>query len=72
VEIQASSEEHALGIVPLGTPLIVGPAVLATLLLLIKQYSIPIVLAAFVLNLAFASLIFAQANRVANFLGPGD
>ena len=71
VEVQASSEEHTLGVVPLGTPLIVGPAVLATLLLLIEQYSVPVVLGAFVLNLAFAWLVFAQANRVASFLGAG-
>jgi multiple antibiotic resistance protein len=36
VEIQASLEEHALGTVPLDTPLIGDPAVLATLLLLIE------------------------------------
>jgi multiple antibiotic resistance protein len=53
----------------LGTPLVVGPAVLATLLLLIGQYRIPIVLSSFILNLAIQWVLFKQADRIVNFLG---
>lgn len=57
------------GVVPLGTPLIVGPAVLTTLLLLIDQYSIIIVIISFIINLVIAWLIFTQANKIVAFLG---
>ena len=68
VELQPSVSKEIVGVVPIGTPLVVGPAVLTTLLLLIQQYSVLAVLFAFLLNLAFAWLVFAQANRVATIL----
>jgi len=68
VELQAGTTRGMVGVVPIGTPLVVGPAVLTTLLLLIDQYRLPIVLVSFMLNLAFAWLVFAQANRVARLL----
>jgi len=71
VEAQALVGADMLGVVPIGTPLVVGPAVLTTLLILIDQYSIIIVLVSFILNLAIAWLLFAQANRVVAFLGQG-
>jgi multiple antibiotic resistance protein len=58
-----------VGVVPLGTPLIVGPAVLATLIILTQQYALWIVIVSFLVNLGIALVIFAQANRVAGFLG---
>ncbi|MGB8707711.1 MAG: MarC family protein [Dehalococcoidia bacterium] len=71
VEAQASVGADMLGVVPIGTPLVVGPAVLTTLLILVDQYSIIIVIVSFILNLAIAWLLFAQANRVVAFLGQG-
>jgi len=68
VELQPGSTSGMVGVVPIGTPLVVGPAVLTTLLLLIEQYYWPIVLGAFVLNLAFAWLVFSQADRVVRLL----
>jgi len=60
-----------VGVVPIGTPLVVGPAVLTTLLILIDQYSIVIVLVSFIINLVIGWLLFSQANRVVSFLGQG-
>ena len=71
VEAQASVGADMIGVVPLGTPLVVGPAVLTTLLILTDLYSIVIVVVAFIINLAIAWLLFAQANRVVAFLGQG-
>jgi len=71
VEAQASVGADMLGVVPIGTPLVVGPAVLTTLLILVDQYSIIVVIVSFILNLAIAWLLFAQANRVVAFLGQG-
>ena len=59
----------AIGAVPLGTPLIVGPAVLTTLLILVEKYPIYIVIIAFIVNLAIVWLFIAQINRVMKFLG---
>ena len=69
VEVQTG--EEMVAVVPLGTPLVVGPAVLATLLVLIDQYNVFAVLISFVLNLVVAWLCFSQANRIARFLRTG-
>jgi len=58
-----------IGAVPLGTPLIVGPAVLTTLLILTEQYPVYMVVISFIVNLAIAWLLFLQVNRVMGFLG---
>ena len=68
VELQPTVSKAMIGIVPIGTPLIAGPAVLTTLLLLIEQHSVPVVLLSFVINLSFASVVFSQANRVSRLL----
>ncbi len=69
VEITDSTTSEAVGVVPLGTPLVAGPAVLTTLLLLIDQYSIVIVVVSLIINLAITYLLFRQCNRVVGFLG---
>jgi multiple antibiotic resistance protein len=69
IETQDSSPSEMVGVVPLGTPLVVGPAVLTTLLLLIDQYFIAIVVLSFVLNLVIQWLLFRQADRIVDFLG---
>jgi multiple antibiotic resistance protein len=61
-----------LGIVPLGTPLIAGPAVLTTSLIIIEQYGLLPTLIAVTLNVAVAGLIFAAAGILIRVLGePG-
>ena len=58
-----------LGVVPLGTPLIVGPAVLTTLLILIGEYGINITILSVVLNIFLAGLIFSLSNILIRILG---
>ncbi len=69
VETSDLSVAEMVGVVPLGTPLIVGPAVLTTLLILIDQYFIVIVIVSFILNLTIQWLLLRQANLVVRFLG---
>jgi len=69
VETPDLSASETVGVVPLGTPLVVGPAVLTTLLLLTGKYRIPIVLSSFILNLAVQWVLFRQATRIVDFLG---
>lgn len=69
VEIGDVSVSETIGVVPLGTPLVVGPAVLAALLLLMGQHHIAIVLSSFILNLVIQWALFRQATRIVAFLG---
>ena len=69
IETENSSASEMVGVVPLGTPLVVGPAVLTTLLLLIDQYFIAIVVVSFILNIVIQWLLFRGAERIVNFLG---
>ncbi|MBM3933355.1 MAG: MarC family protein [SAR202 cluster bacterium] len=60
-----------MAVVPIGTPLLVGPATISMLILLSSLYNIWLVLAAFLLNVAIAWLVFMQSGRIARFLGRG-
>ncbi len=58
-----------VGVVPLGTPLIVGPAVLATLVILVKSSGYPATLAALGSNMLLTYLALRYADRVRRTLG---
>ena len=58
-------------IVPIGTPLLVGPATISMLLLLTGLYGFWPVVVAFLLNMAVAWVVFIYAGRIARFLGRG-
>ncbi len=66
-----ANKDDMMAVVPLGTPLVVGPATITTLLLLSTQYSIYLVLFSFALNLAIAWGVFRVGENVAKFLGVG-
>ncbi len=57
------------GIVPLGLPLIAGPATLTTLLILMDTVGIPFTLAALVINLVLVSLALRYSERLAQAIG---
>jgi len=61
------SEE--LGSVPIGTPLIVGPAVLTTSMIIISQYGMIPTLISVVANILLAGLIFAFSSILIKALG---
>ncbi len=58
-----------LGAVPLGIPMIVGPAVLTTLLTVARTQGYPITLIAFALNLALAWAALRWAPLIGRLLG---
>ncbi|MFA5065749.1 MAG: MarC family protein [Dehalococcoidia bacterium] len=70
-EAQVATGEDVIAVVPLATPLVVGPAVLTTLLILTDQYHIVMVTFSFIVNLLISWLLFAQANRLVRVLGHG-
>lgn len=64
-------KEEMMAVVPIGTPLTVGPATITTLLLLVAQYPLYVVLIAFMLNMALTWLIFLASNQIVRFAGHG-
>jgi multiple antibiotic resistance protein len=64
-------KEELVAVVPIGTPLTVGPATIATLLLLAGQYPIYVVLISFIVNMLVTWVIFLLSQKIAGFLGPG-
>lgn len=63
--------EEVVAVVPIGTPLTVGPATITTLLLLTDQFPIYMVLFSFVLNILITGLVFSMGGKIAGFLGQG-
>jgi multiple antibiotic resistance protein len=66
---QSSIDPESLGAVPLGVPLLVGPAVLATSILMISQHGSLVTSLALVLNLLLAGLAFLSAQTIMRLLG---
>lgn len=58
-----------LGTVPLGTPLIVGPAVLTTSLIILEEYGFIATFIAVLVNVLLAGLIFSLSNVLIKTLG---
>jgi multiple antibiotic resistance protein len=58
-----------LGSVPIGIPLIVGPAVLATSLVLESEYGLLTTIISVLLNILIASAVFRQSHRLITILG---
>lgn len=61
--------QKQLGVVPLGTPLLAGPALLATSLLIIEEYGIVPTLISVTLNIAIAGGIFSLSALLGRVLG---
>jgi multiple antibiotic resistance protein len=64
-------KEEMVAVVPIGTPLTVGPATITTLLLLATQFDLYMVLLSFSLNLLITWAIFLLGNQIVRFLGQG-
>lgn len=58
-----------LGVVPIGTPLLAGPATLTTLIILAGNYGYPIVIFSLSLNLLIAWVMLEKAEFVIKFMG---
>jgi multiple antibiotic resistance protein len=66
-----SSRKEMTAIVPIGTPLTVGPATITTLLLLALQYPLYMVLISFALNMVITWVLFFLSQKIAGFMGQG-
>ena len=58
-----------MGAVPIGTPLVTGPAVLTTILILVDTYGVYLTVMSFLANLLIAWVVFTYAGGISRFLG---
>lgn len=58
-----------LGVVPLGTPLIVGPAVLTSSIIIVEEYGTAITFASVFVNVLLAGVIFASSHFLIRIIG---
>jgi multiple antibiotic resistance protein len=66
-----ADKEEMVAIVPIGTPLTVGPATIATLLLLSTQFPLYWVVVSFAVNLVLVWVIFSSGSFFMKYLGKG-
>jgi len=64
-------KEEMVAVVPIGTPLTVGPATITTLLLLATQFPLYMVLISFTLNMLITWAILLSSNQIVRFVGKG-
>ena len=62
---------HTLGVVPLAMPLIVGPAVLTTSIVLVDSHGFWLALAALVVNLGIVWVTLWGSDRIVAIIGAG-
>lgn len=71
--LQHGKEPHlsaqTMGAVPIGTPLITGPAVLTTIVMMVDSYGLTLTLSSFVVNLAITWVVFINSDRISDVLG---
>ncbi|HHT9154112.1 MAG TPA: MarC family protein [Candidatus Hypogeohydataceae bacterium YC40] len=65
----ASSQN--IGVVPLGTPLLVGPAVLSTILLCVDNYGYIPTMSSIVLNMFIVFIVFKYSTNINRLIGEG-
>jgi multiple antibiotic resistance protein len=68
-EARGSSGRPDFGAVPIGTPILAGPATLATLLILVDRYGPVLALLALVANVVIAWRLFCRAGLITRLLG---
>jgi multiple antibiotic resistance protein len=60
-----------LAVVPIGMPLIVGPGVLTTSLLMVQEHGYPGTLVALAVNLLIVFAVLSASDPILRFVGPG-
>ena len=66
-----AAKEELVAVVPIGTPLTVGPATITTLLLLALQFPLYMVLISFAVNMLITWVIFLLSSYIVRFMGLG-
>lgn len=66
-----TSREEMVAVVPIGTPLLTGPATITTLIFLNTQFPTYMVLFSFALNMLIAWVVFVAGDKIIRFMGEG-
>lgn len=66
-----AGEKNKVGVVPIGMPLIVGPAVLTTMLLLLNTHGILPTVVSFLANLVLVYFVLRSAGSIIRLIGEG-
>ncbi len=74
VDLVNTDKQHRLsgedlGVVPIGTPLIVGPGVLTTSLIIIDQHGMVLTIVAVLANILLVGLVFLFSEKIIRLLG---
>lgn len=64
------NHDRDLGVFPLGTPLITGPAVLTTTLMMMNTFGLMPTLVSLILNMGIVWLTLVKADLIMKFIGP--
>jgi len=62
-------DSGAMGVVPLGTPMVAGPALITTCVLMANEYGFAVTLISLAVNIIIAGLLFLQAPLLTKVLG---
>ena len=66
---QQNREPQEIGIVPLGVPMLVGPAVLTIIIVLIDNYGLAATVLSLVINLTIVFVVFSAEHRITRIIG---
>ena len=66
---QQNREPQEVGIVPLGVPMLVGPAVLTIIIVLIDNYGIAATVLSLIINLIIVFVVFSAEHRITRVIG---
>jgi multiple antibiotic resistance protein len=69
--LTGENHDQDLGIFPLGTPLITGPAVLTTVLIMVDSYGTVVTFAALVVNMVIVWITLDKADILLKWIGRG-
>ena len=64
-----SNEQSSIGIFPLAAPMITGPAVLTTTLIIVGNFGIQMALISVILNMIIVWVVFLSSGRIFRFMG---
>jgi multiple antibiotic resistance protein len=65
----SNGHDKDVGVFPLGTPLITGPAVLTTTLMMLDSYGVAPTFVSLVINMVIVWVTLAQADRIIKVMG---
>ena len=66
---QKRDTKDPVGVVPIGIPLIMGPAALTTIIILVDSYGYLWTIASLIANMLIVLLVFIRAGAIARFMG---